>query len=177
MTMDWGPISVTDAKLFATACAFETFLLDRLAEDEAVAIKAPGPAWGRGYRRTKTEDGSFHVQGYVLWTPIMSPVDENESVGHLDIAETVDSTPESLAAVDHAVAWDPRRALDEVRVKRLILKRHARLKLTRGLMCHQCWESEKQQPWPCNTLRFVALPYAWHDDYDEAWRPTIWEDR
>ncbi|MFF2621229.1 DUF6221 family protein [Oerskovia jenensis] len=23
----------------------------------------------------------------------------------------------------------------------------------------------------CNTLRFLALPYADHPDYDEAWRP------
>jgi hypothetical protein len=27
------------------------------------------------------------------------------------------------------------------------------------------------EPMPCETLRLLALPYADHMDYDEAWRP------
>lgn len=32
--------------------------------------------------------------------------------------------------------------------------------------CHSC-----RTPWPCLTLRALALPYADHPDYREEWRP------
>lgn len=41
-----------------------------------------------------------------------------------------------------------------------------------GTACQTCarWDDLGHDPWPCATLRLLALPYADHPDYDAAWR-------
>lgn len=58
----------------------------------------------------------------------------------------------------HAVHWQPERVLAEVEAKRRIVERHT--------ACDDTSFGE-----PCEDLRLLALPYADHADYDEAWRP------
>lgn len=61
--------------------------------------------------------------------------------------------------------------LADVEAKRRIVEQHA------GDDAHEC--AGESDPWGratvfemnCPTLRLLALPYADHPDYDEAWRP------
>ena len=60
-----------------------------------------------------------------------------------------------------------RRLLRDVEAKRKIVELHLpeRLGYFTDINCQQCRVHD-----PCPTLRFLALPYADHPDYDEAWR-------
>ena len=45
-----------------------------------------------------------------------------------------------------------------------------------GRVCRTCGEISQDggltgDPYPCRTLRHLALPFAAHPDYDEGWRP------
>jgi hypothetical protein len=41
-----------------------------------------------------------------------------------------------------------------------------------GLACRTCGAPDEYGiPWPCGTLRDLALPYADHPDYDPEWKP------
>lgn len=57
------------------------------------------------------------------------------------------------------------RAQGECEAKRHILQLHGNDWNPRG-KCATCDEVG-----PCDTLRSLAVPYADHPDYDEAWRP------
>ncbi|MFE0699141.1 DUF6221 family protein [Streptomyces sp. NPDC058872] len=134
------------------------FLTARLDEDERV-IEAPE-----------------------TWTAF----DENEPTGTRRV--DVDHSFERVTACTrawrgvHIARHDPARVLAEVDAKRRIVERHGPAVLCGGggaqyynttRVCRSC-ESPKQFPeqaWPCPTLRLLALPYAGHADYDEAWRP------
>jgi hypothetical protein len=56
------------------------------------------------------------------------------------------------ATVKHIAHQDPARTLREVEAKRKILDQYL--------------------GWPVPTLCLLALPYADHPDFDEAWRPA-----
>lgn len=84
-----------------------------------------------------------------------------------------DLSPEVRA---HMARHDPARALAEVAAKREILSLHRRMtKRSTGSGggtledCSLCNHFPAQ--YPCLTLRLLALPYASHSDYSEAWRP------
>jgi hypothetical protein len=74
----------------------------------------------------------------------------------------------------------PARVLAECDAKRRIVAWH---RLIDGLDteddpvrgCGNCIASGMEPPYliagPCMTVRLLALPYAGHEDYDEAWRP------
>ncbi|MET9728696.1 DUF6221 family protein [Streptomyces zaomyceticus] len=82
----------------------------------------------------------------------------------------------------HIARHDPARVLAEVDAKRQMVALHGPVILRAGggaahfdttRVCRSC-EPPKQFPetaWPCPTLRLVALPYADHPDYQDAWRP------
>lgn len=59
----------------------------------------------------------------------------------------------------------PARVFAECEAKRRIVQLHGNDWNPRG-KCATCDEVG-----PCDTLRALALPYADHPDYDEAWRP------
>lgn len=59
----------------------------------------------------------------------------------------------------------PDRVLAECKAKRRIVELHGNDWNPRG-KCEACDEVG-----PCDTLHALALPYADHPDYDEAWRP------
>jgi hypothetical protein len=71
----------------------------------------------------------------------------------------------------------PARVLAEVDAKRRILELHRASTdhhADKDPYCVGCWEAgglDGAPSHPCPTLRLLALPYADHPDYDEAWRP------
>lgn len=79
--------------------------------------------------------------------------------------------------------YEPRpRRLAEVDAKRRILDEHNDpMSDGRSLrpggpqtVCGTCREfgmRNEQQPWPCNTLRYLALPYADRPGYRDEWKP------
>lgn len=85
----------------------------------------------------------------------------------------------------HGTPYDPPRVLAEVEAKRQLLIVHRRVRrldfvgadgLSAGPLevCHECDANTTDPDWPdspCRTLRLLALPYADHEDYREAWRP------
>jgi len=130
----------------STRITVTEFLSTRLDEDEADACRAtPGPWWGyaQGWR---DKDGEPIIQ---------APNHE------------IDATWDDI---EHVAKWNPARVLAECAAKRRIVKEiettrrlaetfpggSGRLSLVHGLDA---------------VLRLLALPYADHPDYLEAWRP------
>lgn len=78
-----------------------------------------------------------------------------------------------------AAMWTPARVLAECEAKRRILDMHTSAATWDGgeecAQCsfHEAYEgfNDVSETFPCPTLRFLALPYADHPDYQEAWRP------
>lgn len=68
--------------------------------------------------------------------------------------------------------WTQARILAEVDAKRRIVDLHgpADHEFSDVEVCSTC-DRGGPLPYPCPTLRLLALPYADHPDYDEAWRP------
>ena len=120
------------------------FLNARLDEDEQTAREA-------GNRRWLIEDNMIS-----LWP-------ENEHDGFMTWPTRSDAR--------HAVHWQPERVLAEVEAKRKLLDSHYDY---RGV-CTRCfdWQNKpvEREQFPCEVVRLLALPYADHADYDEAWRP------
>lgn len=88
----------------------------------------------------------------------------------------------------HITRHDPARVLREVDAKRRIVELHGPLQLPATnyrptmLQCEYCaslchsrsglgCDQPIDAPWPCDTVRLMALPYADHPDFDESWRP------
>lgn len=105
---------------------------------------------------------------------------------------------EPHAAADHIARWDPARVLAECDAKRELMKMHAEKEYATVLIrdyphadpeggndgwgvletCAHCsWHelyegfNNHDEPFPCPTLRLIALPYADHKDWREEWRP------
>lgn len=79
--------------------------------------------------------------------------------------------PTELA--NHALRHDPTRVLAEVNAKRRMVELHAK-----GHECSTMDQTGEIDPctWvpageTCTTLDLLALPYADHPDYKDAWRP------
>jgi hypothetical protein len=81
------------------------------------------------------------------------------------------------ASARHAARHDPRRVLADIAANRLILGWHSRSEC-RGhngpwLPCneqnctYECDEDKAE--WPCPTVQAMAVPFASHPDYQEAW--------
>lgn len=125
------------------------FLEERIAEDEAVARRTTGP-W------------KFHPESLSVVLPTARHVP--------DLAEIV-STPRAVEDARHIVCWDSARVLAECEAKRRVIGEHQN---GNGSMCSSCGDGGEYGygvRWPCLTLRFLAMPYADHPDYDEEWRP------
>lgn len=103
--------------------------------------------------------------------------------GGLDFGSDVISVGDGPVAT-HMATWDPARVLIECEAKRRIVELHhyeypfswvEKLDVPEQpdkRVCSTCGDpDEARVPWPCRTLRFLALPYAAHPDYDPAWHP------
>jgi hypothetical protein len=76
----------------------------------------------------------------------------------------------------HIAEHDPARVLREIDAKRQLVELHhpELIEVTNadrdersGYWCFEC----DSEPFPCRTLRLLALPYAGRPGYREAWRP------
>jgi hypothetical protein len=138
-----------------------TWLLDRIAEDEAVARAA--------------RQGTWRDTGTVLAGVIA--VESYDTVAVCNSSEwgggeySYPATAEEAASASHIARHDPARVLAECAAKRRIVDEHAG---GGGSICSVCadgmWNLERASL-PCDTLRILALPYAACDGYDPAWRP------
>ncbi|SFY52079.1 DUF6221 family protein [Streptomyces sp. F-1] len=131
------------------------FLRARLDEDERVA-QAAGGAWVDG-----------PAANWVTAVPV------GESSGPVHRVALAITGGER----DHIVRHDPARVLAEVDAKRRLLAEHELVPAGQGgeLGCDICVATPSWGPevvsGPCTTLRLLALPFADHPDYREAWRP------
>nr|WP_196790273.1 DUF6221 family protein [Streptomyces caniscabiei] len=94
-----------------------------------------------------------------------------------------DDSAQGRADADHIARHHPDRVLREVEGRRQLLALHEPTMnvgtdsdpddpATYVMCCGTCQiEVVKPGDWPCEHLRLLALPYADHPDYDEAWRP------
>ena len=125
------------------------FLLQRIAEDEAVARAATGK-----YGRWELDDGDDLDAYEVAVFP--------ERGGSTCIARTWPSA-DGLGDAQHIARHDPARVLAECEGKRQIVDAATvTIDIYRGgTVLDFAWE----------TLRHLALPYADHPDYREEWRP------
>jgi hypothetical protein len=79
------------------------------------------------------------------------------------------------------VMMRPARVLAEVKAKRQIIDVHPPTlgddgRASSGTVCRTCAQDSHDgglngDPFPCLTLRLLALPYAGHAEYREEWRP------
>ncbi|RZE89168.1 DUF6221 family protein [Streptomyces sp. SCA2-2] len=138
------------------------FLRARLDEDEAVARGTTMPLdWHQG----PGDDPDWTTSEMVLmWPPEHHTPYEQDKHWRGLTAE-----PEGLAA--HIARHDPARVLAEVEAKRQIVKAHGRLDVSE--FCETCDGPSgiPGRPYGCTTVRLLALPYADHPDYRDAWRP------
>jgi len=133
------------------------FLLDRIAEDEAVAHAA--------IEDDCNQDGGFEDAYSALTGQKGSPLDFVPRFGRAAAALI------TLTAV-------PRRVLAECEAKRRIVRAHSRYdvpqELTAGTIwaCETCGDvDDSPTEWPCQTIRYIAVPYADHPDYRGEWKP------
>lgn len=132
------------------------FLTARLNEDEAAAKRAASIAlrW--------VDAGS-----------LLLGLTEEPNTYDLDFAEATNYRYDD--ALTHAARHDPARVLRDVERDRRILAEHKPYDLDasdrHGPMtgCTTC--EHASNPYPCLTLRLLALPHDSHPDYDESWRP------
>ncbi|MCC3277548.1 DUF6221 family protein [Arthrobacter sp. zg-Y20] len=133
----------------------KTFLLARIAEDEAVA------------RAAVRRDGRWHVdQGH--------PLDESVVQGDIHIYDEGGHTAEQAL---HIATHDPARVLAECAAKRAIVELHELGPDDRSAGkeqgCMICGEWDDYSGWgitgPCATLRALAAVHADHPDYQPEW--------
>lgn len=157
----------------AVTLTLTDFLLARIAEDEEVAkqAKSDSPRWA-----STQKDGTLKIDtgiesmgwefggGDGIWS-CDDPYDDcGTYVSH------------AFAEGDHIARHDPARVLAECEAKRRIVEEHSDGgKDWDGQRfvhwCRRCAGRRGHEPWPCPTLRALALPYADHPDYRQEWRP------
>lgn len=94
---------------------------------------------------------------------LLERISEDEEIAQYDLAEAM--VYESLAPGVTNGQRRARRALAECEAKRRIVELHDTLIGDLGDECRVCVHDH-----PCATLRFLALPYSVHRDYNEEWR-------
>lgn len=158
------------------------FLEARLAEDEAVALKAGGAEAEWLYRAEFDRE----TGGEVVWANSRSEMERRGSLPPLvtyDRYVTMDHEG-CLPAVDeddgpHIARHDPARILREVAAKQAVLKAHCRIALHAGggakyyetrRVCRSCEPLHGVDDcWPCPTVLHIAAIYSSHPDYQKEW--------
>lgn len=139
-----------------------TFLTARLDEDEQLAREAtPGPWTVDDETYAETIYGGSHNGNH---TAVVAGSRWN---GEASIFESTEDAR-------HMARHDPARVLREVKAKRAILREHEPSKgpdpVCGHCVLHRTSGACKPAPYPCLTLRALAVPYDEHPDYDAAWR-------
>ena len=121
------------------------FLLARIAEDEAVAIRlCPG----------RSPDNGHWIATSLEFSGVHDRPTTKHIVRHDPSRVLAECAAKRLIVAEHA----PMPCENE---------RHQH-----GLHCAVCEYDVISRGWhPCPTLRFLALPYADHSDYLPEWRP------
>lgn len=141
------------------------FLTARLDEDEQTVRAtehADGPAtlhWRPGGRRVARFDNGRSENYSAVFT------------GEWDRIRVARDDVAGGPLAEHIARHDPARVLAEIAAKRAIVELHEPYASEShgGAACWVCGPGGF--PWPCTTLRFLALPDAGHDSYREEWRP------
>lgn len=135
------------------------FLTARLDEDEQVARAAGDDRWAL---IPVYEDATIRHDRMPEPRSIQMVEANGEEVGNVH----------GVAHAEHIARHDPARVLAEVDAKRRVLGPHgpAEFEYSDVDVCSTC-DRGGPLPFPCPTLRLLALPYSDHPDYDEAWRP------
>ncbi|MER6027197.1 DUF6221 family protein [Streptomyces sp. NPDC001851] len=138
-----------------TAHALERFLRARFQEEERVArdatAGAPGAVWGVM---------ADHIEQVLT--------SQHRGTTHTPLVQFGAEDPVRL--LTHVARHDPARVLRNVEAGRALLAEHRPAADGR---CRTCAATARasRAPAPCATLRLLALPFAGHPEYDEAWRP------
>lgn len=156
------------------------FLKARLDEDARSARAAtPGP-WALDEFGEDIKDPV--PSALTLFGQLVSKAGEyDKAVANVGNRAFLDGGLRTLDA-RHIARWDPARALAEVAATRRIIDLHSDGGSSQGytesgydVMQHACETcgsfGEYGVPWPCPTLRLLALPYASHPDYRAEWSP------
>lgn len=139
------------------------FLLARIAEDEATAHAAiqpdrPGQRWRWFNPETDVPcrlDGEYEAVSLRTVEEFKVP---HSVVGALPafIIRDTESDSDNTGALRHIARWDPSRVLAECEAKRRIVSMGSE------------WLDEDSGG---ELLKLLALPYAYHPDYQQEWRP------
>jgi hypothetical protein len=140
-----------------------------LDEDERVALDASVGPW-----HASRSDGSVYAaESSVVNMP--GPLPDWATY----IVRPDSEGGEGIEPADarHIARWDPARVLREVEIGRAevdatrrILGDHPSDDVPDRPHCVRCGDWP-MVPWPCTTVRVLALPYADHRGYQEEWRP------
>jgi hypothetical protein len=130
------------------------FLRARLDEDEQVARAAAEPEGACWVGSSESGHPWRFSEGRGVYAEI-------ENVGESRWPQIVGADADAVQ--DHVAVHDPARVLAEVAAKRALLDAMIgpALSVARAGTCDA----------GLATARFLALPYADHPDYQEAWRP------
>lgn len=134
------------------------FLLERIAEDEAVAREAVDPP--------------YHSDDDGRWTIFSIPYEGSWPRDPEDDGVAVDEGNKAWEV--HASRHHPARVLAECEAKRRIAIGHApwhvcpNLAGDQGCTDYVCDEDDSGGK-PCPTIRALAAPYAAHPDYSPEW--------
>lgn len=138
------------------------FILARLDEDERVALAATPSPW-----RIDPRDPNVILEPF----PIDSVGMAGDRQRNLFTGQISNRRGQSVSDARHIARHDPARVLAEVTAKRAIVELHEPYASEShgGAACWVCGPGGF--PWPCTTLRLLALPFADHSDYREEWKP------
>jgi hypothetical protein len=95
-----------------------------------------------------------------------------EISGIITTSAETDVYTDDRELAEHIARHDPARVLADVEAKREIVEQHALV--GDGAVCLSYCHTRtpgEAQPWPCLTLRLLALPYVDHPEYQEEWKP------
>lgn len=127
------------------------FLMERIAEDEAVA------------RAAIADDGGA-TEGFA--NQYAALIEPPSGVG---IAQGGFGEAAARMITTYAV---PARVLAECEAKRRIVELHTPEPFADAQDEMFCRHDQRTAGvWPCDTMRLLSSVYADHPDYDEAWRP------
>jgi hypothetical protein len=138
------------------------FLLARIAEDEAAVYEADS-------------DGEYRIAWVTITQPNGGLRYTTVASDHRDgewCADGVNLRGAQRQMREPQIVFDARRVLAECDAKRRITEQHGNVvpgDTATERKLNFCDDDLHQAP--CPTLRLLALPYADHPDYEEAWKP------
>jgi hypothetical protein len=128
------------------------FVAARLDEDEQTARKAFSRLPGQ-------EAGAVWSADYSVGMQV------RDGIGHLVVKHSW------VEPIEHMTRFDPKRMLDDVESKRRIVEHCAERLRDWPAERHDSEDREMAMDDLATVVKCLALPYAEHPDYQEAWRP------